>query len=94
MNTKNLKAYLSCGVEKHLNGTFTMFGYIDNKQGQEVASHKCIYQGYTLAEARAKFKTELVDILEMLEDEKIFTHDEWLIFDYPHKSINTRGGRK
>ena len=87
MKTKNLEAYLSGGVEKHTDGTFTMFGSIDNKQGKEVAYHKCKYQGYTLAEARAKFKIELSDILEMLEDEKIFTHDEWLVFDYPHKSM-------
>ena len=87
MKTKNLEAYLSGGVEKHLNGTFTIYGYIDNrKNGEEIGRHKCTYQEYTIKEARQRFKSELIDIMDLCEEYNIFNNDDWIEFDYPHKA--------
>jgi len=87
MKTKNLEAYLSGGVEKHANGTFTIYGYIDNVQsGDEIGRHKCTYQGYTIKEARQLFKIELEDIMQLCEENNVLNNDEWISFDYPHKA--------
>ena len=87
MRSKNLEGYLSGGVEKHLNGTFTIYGYIDNlKSGEEIGRHKCTYDGYTIGEARQRFKSELEDIIEWCEENKIFNSDGWIEFDYSHKA--------
>ena len=32
---------------------------------------------YTLSQARQRFKNELNDLLELLEENKILTNDEW-----------------
>lgn len=88
LKTKNLEAYMSGGVEKHINGTFTIYGYIDNvKSGEEIGRHKCTYSDYKLGEARAKFKRELADIVKLCEEYKVFTNSDWIIFDYPHKAM-------
>jgi len=88
LKTKNLEAYMSGGVEKHMNGTFTIYGYIDNvKSGEEIGRHKCTYSDYTLGEARAKFKRELADIVKLCEEYKVFSNSDWIIFDYPHKAM-------
>ena len=87
MRSKNLEGYLSGGVEKHLNGTFTIYGYIDNlKSGEEIGRHKCTYDGYTIGEARQRFKSELKDIIELCEENKIFNSECWIEFDYSHKA--------
>jgi hypothetical protein len=93
MKTKNIEAHLNGGVEKHLNGTFTIYGYIDNlKSGRMIGRHKCTYDGYTIGEARQRFKSELQDIMELCEENKIFNNDRWIEFDYPHKA-NFIGGK-
>lgn len=71
---------LSGGMEKHTDGSFTVYGYIENKEGEEVARHKCRYMDYTIAEARARLKEELKQIVEELEEYKIYTHKQWLEF--------------
>tara|TARA_B100000131_G_C18012891_1_gene571258 strand:+ start:543 stop:815 length:273 start_codon:yes stop_codon:yes gene_type:complete len=87
LKTKNLEARLSGGIAQHHNGTFTLYGYIDNiKSKEELGMHKCTYQGYTIKDAITKFKIELKDILELCEEDSIFTNDDWLTFNFPHKA--------
>ena len=87
MKTKNLEAYLSGGIEKHIDGSFTIYGYIDNlESGEEIGRHRCRYMDYSIKEARERFKIELKDILDLCEEYKIFSNDEWITFDYPHKA--------
>ena len=77
---KNLSYYLSGGMDKHTDGSFTVYGYIENKEGEEVATHKCRYMDYSIKEAKARFKQELQQITEELEEYKILTHQQWLEF--------------
>jgi len=87
MKTKNLEAYLSGGIEKHIDGSFTIYGYIDNlESGEEIGRHRCSYMDYSIKEARKRFKIELKDILDLCEEYKIFNNDDWVEFDYPHKA--------
>lgn len=85
MNTKNLKICLHGGVEKHSDGSFTMYAHIENNNKDDIGTHHVRYMGYTLSQARQRFKNELNDLLELLEKNKIFTNDDWIIFDYPCK---------
>jgi glutamate 5-kinase len=85
MRTKNLKVCLHGGVEKHFDGSFTMYAHIENKDDEEVGTHHVRYMDYTLSQAKQRFKSELEDLLELLEEYEVFTNDDWIIFDYPHK---------
>ena len=67
-------------MDKHTDGSFTVYGYIENKEGEEVATHKCRYMDYSIKEARARLKQELQQIAEELEEYKILTHQQWLEF--------------
>ena len=87
MKTKNLKIYLSSGVRKNFDGSFTLYAYIENKAGEEIGTHHVKYTGYTLSQARQKFKSELKNLQELLEKYKIFTNDKWIIFDYPNNVV-------
>jgi len=78
MKTKNLEEYLSGGVEKHSDGSFTIFGYIDNKDGEEVARHKTRYFDYSIGDARRMFKIDLEDLAKLLEENNILTNDSWI----------------
>ena len=49
MNTKNLKICLHGGVEKHSDGSFTMYAHIENNNEDEIGTHHVRYMGlYTL----------------------------------------------
>ena len=82
MNTKNLTSYLSGGVEKHTDGSFTIYGYIDNKDGEEVAMHKMRYFDYSIGDARRMFKIDLEDLTKLLEENNILTNESWIRFGH------------
>ena len=82
MTKSNLTSYLSGGVEKHNNGSFTIYGYIENKNGDEVAMHKHTYHGYHLGQARKMFKIDLNDLTELLEQNNILTNDAYIRYGH------------
>ncbi len=82
MSKKNLTSYLSGGVEKHTDGSFTIYGYIENKNGNEVTMHKMTYYGYPIGQARKMFKIDLNDLAELLEENNILTNDSYI--EYGH----------
>jgi len=82
MNKKNLTSYLSGGVEKHTDGSFTIYGYIENKSGDEVAMHKIRYCGYPINRARKMFKIDLNDLKELLEENNILTNDSYIRYGH------------
>ena len=68
-----LSYYRSGGVEKHSDGSFTLFGYIENKKsGEDVAGYKMRYMGYSLKNAKEMFKSDLEFLVEDLERLEIF----------------------
>ena len=40
MKNNELFFYRSSGIEKHNDGSFTLFGYVENKNEEEVARYK------------------------------------------------------
>jgi hypothetical protein len=83
-----LRYYRSGGVEKHSDGSFTLFGYIENKKtGEDVAGYKMRYMGYSLKEAKEMFKSNLEFLVEDLERLEIF--DSYIfrinLFEYPNR---------
>ena len=82
MTKSNLTSYLSGGVEKHNDGSFTIYGYIENKNGDEVAMHKHTYHGYHLGQARKMFKIDLNDLAELLEENNILTNDAYIRYGH------------
>ena len=82
MTKSNLTSYLSGGVEKHADGSFTIYGYIENKNGNEVAMHKMTYYGYTIGRARKMFKIDLNDLAELLEENNILTNDSYIRYGH------------
>ena len=82
MSKKNLTSYLSGGVEKHTDGSFTIYGYIENKSGDEVAMHKIRYCGYPISHARKMFKIDLNDLKELLEENNILTNDSYIRYGH------------
>jgi len=82
MKTKNLESYLTGGVEKHSDGSFTIYGYIDNKDGEEVAMHKMRYYDYPISDARKMFKIDLEDLTTLLEENNILTNDSWIKYGH------------
>jgi hypothetical protein len=68
-----LNHYTTGGVEKHSDSSFTLFGYIENKEtGEDVAGHKMRYMGYSLKNAKEMFKSNLEFLAEDLERLEIF----------------------
>jgi len=82
MSNKNLTSYLSGGVEKHTDGSFTIYGYIENKNGDEVAMHKIRYFDYPISDARKMFKIDLNDLRTLLEENNILTNDAYIRFGH------------
>ena len=78
MKNKKLNWYTSGGVEKHYDGSFTIFGYIENNDEEEVMSYKMRYMDYDFKEALDKFKIDLKDYVELLKDNNIYTHEAYL----------------
>ena len=82
MSNKSLISYLSGGVEKHNDGSFTIYGYIENKNGDEVAMHKIRYFDYPISDARKMFKIDLNDLTTLLEENNILTNDAYIRFGH------------
>ena len=81
-----LSYYRSGGVEKHSDGSFTLFGYIENKKtGEDVAGYKMRYIGYSLKNAKEMFKSDLEFLIEDLERLEIFDAAIFstYLFEYP-----------
>lgn len=83
-----LNHYRAGGVEKHSDGSFTLFGYIENKEtGEDVAGHKMRYMGYSFKDAKEMFQSNLEVLTEDLERLEIF--DSYIfrinLFEYPNK---------
>ena len=82
MSDKNLTSYLSGGIEKHTDGSFTIYGYIENKNGDEVAMHKIRYFDYPISDAIKMFKIDLNDLTTLLEENNILTNDAYIRFGH------------
>jgi hypothetical protein len=82
MSNKSLTSYLSGGIEKHTDGSFTIYGYIENKNGDEVAMHKIRYFDYPISDARKMFKIDLNDLRTLLEENNILTNDAYIRFGH------------
>ena len=68
-----LNHYRAGGVEKHSDGSFTLFGYIENKEtGEDVAGHKMRYMGYSFKDAKEMFQSNLEVLTEDLERLEMF----------------------
>ena len=78
MENKKLNWYTAGGVEKHHDGSFTLFGYIENNNEEQVMSYKMRYMDYDFKTALNKFKGDLKDYVELLEDNNIYTHEAYL----------------
>ena len=78
MKNKKLNWYTAGGVEKHHDGSFTLFGYIENNNKEEIMSYKMRYMDYDFKTALDKFKGDLKDYVKLLEDNNIYTHEAYL----------------
>ena len=46
MKHNKLIYYTAGGVEKHFDGSFTLYGYVENKNQEEIARYKMRYINY------------------------------------------------
>tara|TARA_R100001510_G_C7504546_1_gene106819 strand:- start:248 stop:535 length:288 start_codon:yes stop_codon:yes gene_type:complete len=85
-----LNFYQTGGVERHPDGSFSVFGYIQNETtGEDIARHKVKYFDYSLKDARRKHQQELKAITEVFKDLKIFSADA---FDNTYSTLLPFGG--
>ena len=85
-----LNFYQTGGVERHPDGSFQVFGYIQNETtGEDIARHKVKYFDYSLKDARRKHQQELKAITEVFKDLKIFSADA---FDNTYSTLLPFGG--
>ena len=73
-----LNVYQAGGVEKHPDGSFTIFGYIENQtKGLDIARHKVRYFDFSLKDARKKHLRELKDIQQEFRKLNIMTAEDF-----------------
>ena len=82
MKNNELFFYRSSGIEKHNDGSFTLFGYVENKNEEEVARYKMRYIDYNVEQAIRKFQIDLKEFAELLEENNILTNEAYL--NYKH----------
>ena len=82
MKNNKLIYYRGGGIEKHNDGSFTLFGYVENKNEEEVARYKMRYIDYNVDQAITKFKIDLKEFAELLEENNILTSEAYL--NYRH----------
>ena len=82
MKNTRLIYYRSGGIEKHTDGSFTLFGYVENKNEEEVARYKMRYMDYNVDQALTKFKIDLKEFAELLEENNILTNEAYLNYEH------------